>query len=108
MTHLSSTRSSLSFDVSRVGVPVVINASYFPWWRVSGASGPWRIAPNAMVIVPTRHHVTATVGPRTVDAVARGISAVGIAGVVALLVVDRRRRQDTKPVDPAVRQHHST
>ena len=85
-------RTTISFDVSRIGVPVVIKASYFPWWHVAGAQGPWRIAPNAMDVVPTTPHVVASVGPRTIDAVARGISIDAIVGAVALLLVDRRRR----------------
>ena len=98
VSHLVSTRTSVSFDASRLGVPVVINASYFPWWRVSGAKGPWRIAPNALVVVPTSHHVVATVGPRTIDAIARWISILGLIGVAVLFVADRRRRSRERGV----------
>ncbi len=31
---------SLSFDVDRVGTPILVKASYFPNWQVSGADGP--------------------------------------------------------------------
>ena len=93
VSNVTTTRTSISFDVSRTGVPVVVAASYFPWWRADGAEGPWRIAPNELVVVPTAHHVTLTVGPRTIDAVARTITALGIAGLVGLAVFDRRRRQ---------------
>ena len=92
VSQVSRTRTTISIDVSRIGVPGVIKASYFPWWHVAGAQGPWRIAPNAMDVVPTTPHVVASVGPRTIDAVARGISIDAIVGAVALLLVDRRRR----------------
>jgi hypothetical protein len=47
----------LSFDVSEIGVPVLVKMSYFPNWQVDGAKGPYRIAPNFMVVVPTSTHV---------------------------------------------------
>lgn len=47
----------LSFDVSQVGVPVLVKVSYFPNWEVDGADGPYRVAPNFMVVVPTSTHV---------------------------------------------------
>ena len=48
----------LSFDVSQIGVPVLVKMSYFPNWQVEGAQGPYRIAPNFMVVVPTATHVS--------------------------------------------------
>ena len=50
-------QQSLSFDVDRTGVPVLVRVSYFPNWTASGADGPWRIGPNMMVVVPTSEHV---------------------------------------------------
>ena len=101
VSHLTSSRTRISFDVTRTGVPVVINASYFPWWRVSGADGPWRIAPNAMVVIPTERHVVATVGPRSIDALGRAISIVGVAALLWLAIVDRRRRRAPAPEEVA-------
>lgn len=48
---------SVSFHVSRIGVPVVVKISYYPRWHAQGASGPYRISPNLMVVVPTSHDV---------------------------------------------------
>jgi hypothetical protein len=47
----------LSFRVDRVGVPVLVKVSYFPNWEVDGAEGPFRVAPNLMVVVPTDNEV---------------------------------------------------
>ncbi len=47
----------ISFDVDQVGQPVLVRASYFPNWDVAGAEGPYRVAPNLMVVVPTETHV---------------------------------------------------
>ena len=44
---------TLSFHVDQVGVPVLVKVSYFPNWEVDGAEGPYRVAPNMMVVVPT-------------------------------------------------------
>ncbi|MGA1454379.1 MAG: hypothetical protein ACO33H_04780, partial [Ilumatobacteraceae bacterium] len=55
-------RSSVSFSVDTVGVPVLVRTSYFPNWNVSGATGPYRVAPNMMVVVPTSNDVRLSFG----------------------------------------------
>ena len=50
----------LRFSVDKIGVPVLVKISYFPNWKVSGAEGPYRIAPNLMVVVPTSTDVHLT------------------------------------------------
>jgi hypothetical protein len=61
--------------------------SYFPNWKVSGADGPYRVAPNFMVVVPTSTDVHLTYGRTSIDYVAYLLTLMG----VALLVVMRRR-----------------
>src|SRR5690606_10376500 len=75
---------SLSFDVDEVGVPVVAKMSYFPNWRVSGAEGPYRVAPNFMVVVPTDTHVELTYGRTPVEYASYAATLLGIVGVVLL------------------------
>ena len=55
-------RDSISFHVDKVGVPVVVKESYFPNWQVHGADGPYRLAPNLMVVIPRQHDVSLTYG----------------------------------------------
>ena len=62
VSAVTQTDSSVSFHVSRVGTPVLVKVSYFPNWQAMGADGPWRVAPNLMVVVPTSHDVTLTYG----------------------------------------------
>ncbi len=50
-------QQSLSFRVDQIGVPVLVRVSYFPNWRAKGADGPYRVAPNMMVVVPTSTEV---------------------------------------------------
>ena len=85
---------SLSFDVSRLGVPVEVKMSYFPRWHVSGGNGPYRISPNLMAVVPTSHHVVLTY--TTTPAQAWGdylTEATALAGAAAAVVAVRRRQK---------------
>ena len=68
----------LSFDVSKVGVPVLVKVSYFPNWTVEGAKGPYRVAPNFMVVVPTSTHVTMSFESSGVDKLAYLLTFLGI------------------------------
>ena len=82
---------SIEFDVDRVGTPVLVKASYFPNWRVSGARGVWRVTPNQMVVIPTERHVKLSYGYTPVDLTAWGLTFLGVAGAVFLW---RRRPVD--------------
>lgn len=79
---------SVSFDVDQVGVPVIVRVSYFPNWTVSGAEGPYRVAPNFMVVVPTENHVELRYESYSnTDLFFYGLTFVGIVGAA---VVRRR------------------
>ena len=81
-------RSSVSFSVDTVGVPVLVRTSYFPNWNVSGATGPYRVAPNMMVVVPTSNDVRLSFGWSFFDIFAYVLT---IAGIVVLVRWRRRR-----------------
>jgi hypothetical protein len=81
----------ISFDVDRVGSPVLVKTSYFPNWKASGAEGPWRVTPNLMVVVPTSRHVTLKFGYTPVDV---GGWALTMAGVGLAAFLAGRRRVD--------------
>jgi hypothetical protein len=102
-------RDEISFGVDRTGVPVLVKASYFPNWRVSGAEGPYRVAPNLMVVVPTSAEVQLTYGREPVEWVSYLMTLAGF-GLLALLatrpplevpppvpVPPRRRRRIESP-----------
>ncbi len=57
VSNIRSDDNDISFDVDRVGSPVLVKTSYFPNWRASGAEGPYRVTPNLMVVIPTSSHV---------------------------------------------------
>ena len=54
VTDIRTDDDSISFHVSRTGVPVMVKASWYPNWEADGAHGPYRATPNYMVVVPTR------------------------------------------------------
>jgi hypothetical protein len=84
---------SISFHVDKVGVPVEVRTSYFPNWHASGADGPYRSAPNLMVVVPTSHDVTLTYGRSPADVLGQVITLASVAAVVVLAVIGRRAKR---------------
>jgi hypothetical protein len=89
---------TISFDVDQPGTPVLVKASYFPNWRASGADGPYRVAPNLMVVVPTSTHVELRYGREPVEWISYLLTAAGIGLAILLAsrppltVLDWRRR----------------
>jgi fumarate reductase subunit C len=110
VTDVEAGTDSISFDVDRTGVPVVVKASYFPNWKVEGGEGPWRITPNLMVVVPTSTSVELHYGVSWVEALAWGLTLIGVIGWVWLwgappVTMPRRREaasgDRTDPAHPA-------
>jgi hypothetical protein len=88
---------TIEFHVSDVGKPVLVKESYFPNWHVKGAKGPYRVAPNFMVVIPTSHDVKLTYGLTPVDWAGRLLTVVGLAGLVFLARWKRGRRFAADP-----------
>ena len=82
---IDTTDDSISFSVDRVDQPVLVKTSYFPNWQASGADGPWRVAPNLMVVVPTSQDVTLSYGWTPVDILGYLMTGAGVL-VIALLL----------------------
>ncbi len=89
VTEIEAGRDHIRFHVDEPGAPVLVKASYFPAWRVSGADGPYRVAPNLMVVVPTSEDVELTYGREPIEWIAYALTAVGL---VAALGLARPRR----------------
>ena len=82
--EVSAAQNSIGFGVNQTGVPVLVKASYFPNWQADGAAGPYRVAPNFMVVVPNETRVTLTYGWTPVDVLAWVITAIGV--ILALVL----------------------
>jgi hypothetical protein len=83
---------SISFHVSKIGVPVLVKISYFPRWHATGATGPYRVSPNLMVVIPTSNNVSMVYGSTPMLTLGNIITdLVSLAGAVALFFYVRRR-----------------
>ncbi len=100
VSHLATSNDTVSFDVSRVGVPVLVKISYFPNWHAIGAQGPYRATPNLMVVIPTSRHVVLSYGRTAADWAGILISGLTLFGIVVAGVLTRRRsgRVPAEPV----------
>ena len=81
---------------TEVGVPVLVRVSYFPNWEADGAEGPYRIAPNMMVVVPTEQEVRLHYGRSSSDLFFYALTLVGIG-----LLIFWRIRGDARFDEPA-------
>jgi hypothetical protein len=108
VTAIQETSSTLSFHVSKIGSPVLVKISYFPNWQVSGATGPYRVTPNLMVVVPTAHNVVLHYGASSADRAGQGLTIVGVAALSIVVIRARfknrrgrhrrtRRKDDLSP-----------
>ena len=84
VSNVKTSDDRISFDVDHTGTPVLVKTSYFPNWQATGADGPWRVAPNLMVVVPTSRHVSLHYGFTPVDNAGRVITVAALAGVGVL------------------------
>ncbi len=96
VSHVVQTTQSISFAVSRVGVPVLVKISYFPRWHASGATGPYRVSPNLMVVVPTSHTVSLNYGASPAIAWGSVLTELTVVAGLAVAVVSLRRRRRTR------------
>ena len=87
VSNVEMGQSDVSFSVDKIGVPVLVRVSYFPNWKVDGATGPFRVAPNMMVVIPTSNTVKLHYGSTSLDYMAYLLTFIGIG-----VLVRRRRR----------------
>lgn len=96
----------ISFTVDQIGTPILIKSSFFPAWEARGAEGPFRVAPNFMVVVPTETTVELVFARTTVDYLALLLTGFGLVSIVALGVVrpgrDRSPKTDLLAPGPLV------
>ncbi len=98
VSRIRTTETSVSFHVSRTGVPVMVRTSYYPNWKAEGAVGPWRATPNFMVVVPTSHDVRVVFATSGVEWLGRLGTLAGLGGLGMMVATapgpsGRRRRR---------------
>jgi hypothetical protein len=84
VTDIHEGTESISFNVDRTGVPVLVKTSYFPNWQATGAGEVYRVSPNLMLVIPTADHVTLNYGYTPVDWIGFILTLTGLASVVVL------------------------
>src|ERR1019366_3952494 len=85
---------SISFHVNRIGVPVLVKISYFPRWHATGATGPYRVSPNLMVVIPTSRNVSLVYASSPANEWGDRISQLtAVLGLATLWFAIRRRRK---------------
>ena len=87
VSNIEMGQSAVSFSVDKIGVPVLVRVSYFPNWKVDGAKGPFRVAPNMMVVIPTSNIIKLHYGSTSRDYMAYLLTFIGVG-----MLVRRRRR----------------
>ena len=87
----------LTFDVSQIGVPVLVKVSYFPNWEVDGAEGPYRVAANMMVVIPTSTHVRLHYEASTSDRVSYALTFLGIGWLIFWRIKGDAKHRNTHP-----------
>ena len=71
--------AAISFSVDQIGQPILVRMSYFPNWKVENAEGPYRVAPNMMVVIPTSKEVRLHYGYSFIDFFAYFMTFLGVA-----------------------------
>lgn len=98
VTNVVEGEDTVNFDVSQIGIPVLVRESYFPNWEVEGADGPYRVTPNFMVVIPRAKHVRLHFGTTGVDYVGWLATFAGV--IVALWLGIFRRKPVVFAADP--------
>jgi hypothetical protein len=93
VSRVVETDNTVSFHVSKIGSPVLVKISYFPNWQASGATGPYRVTPNLMVVVPTAHNVILHYGASPANRVGQGLTIVGVAALLLAVIRTRWRNR---------------
>ena len=94
VSNVRTSLDTLSFDVDKIGSPVLVKVSYFPNWEVTGADGPYRVTPNFMVVVPNRHHVKLSYGRTPMEDLSWLATAIGLVMLAGLVLWPRRAGAD--------------
>jgi hypothetical protein len=93
VTHIAQSDSTISFHVDKIGAPVEVKVSYFPNWQATGAQGPWRVAPNLMVVVPTSHEVTLHYGTTNTERAGWLLTIGAAMAAVGMTIVGRKAKR---------------
>lgn len=90
VSGIKAGNSTLNFHVSRTGVPVLVKISYFPNWKAVGADGPYRVAPNLMVVIPRSKNVSLVYRSTALDIETEAVSVALALALLAVIFIPKR------------------
>ena len=72
---------------------MLVKISYYPRWHVTGGTGPFRVSPNLMVVVPTSKNVSLNYTSTPSLTIGNIVSDLTVlAGLVTIFFALKRRR----------------
>jgi hypothetical protein len=72
---------------------MLVKISYYPRWHVTGGTGPYRVSPNLMVVVPTSNEVSLNYTSTPSLTIGNIVSDLTVlAGLVTVFFALKRRR----------------
>jgi len=101
ISHVAMGLNDVSFDSSELGKPVLVKVSYYPRWHVSGGTGPYRVSPNLMVVIPSAHHVVLRYGADPASSIGVIITWVAIVLIATLALISWYRRRISRAANGA-------
>ena len=84
VTNIATETDRISFTVDQIGTPILVRSSFFPAWQANGAEGPFRVAPNFMVVVPTSTDVELVFTRTATDWIALLLTGLGVVAMLAV------------------------
>lgn len=82
----------IRFRTNAIGLPHLIKCTYFPNWKVRGASQVFMVTPCFMLVFPEREQVELYYGSTLSDTVGRLLTAAGTALLAGVILFRVRRR----------------
>ena len=80
----------MSFNVDKIGEPVLVKVSYYPTFKASGAEKIYRASPNSMVVIPTSKNVKIEMKRDKVEWLSIVLFFLGIIGLILLKIGEKR------------------
>ena len=91
ISHEEITDRSIRFTTSAVGLPHIVKCSYYPNWKVRGASAVHMVTPAFMLVYPEQQDVELYYGSTAADVAGRCLAAVAALATCILAAVKRSR-----------------
>ncbi len=83
-------QEKIEFTTDCIGKPHIIKITYFPNWKVKGASGVYQASPSFMLVVPNQNNVTIYYGKTAADNIGLLFSVLGVLLLVLFSLKNKK------------------